>query len=105
MADNVGRGGETVHHCVSKVSVALGCTHRIHFFGVVDDRGACGLVCIESLLVGSIHSIAAKAYSRKPDRPSYAAPCMSIRPELQAAASPSDGSTDLTGSEGKHLRG
>jgi hypothetical protein len=32
-------------------------------------------------------------------RPGYAAPCMSIRPELQAAASPSGGSTDLVGSE------
>jgi hypothetical protein len=40
-----------------------------------------------------------KRSSRKPVRPFYAAACMSIRPTLQAAASPSDGSTDLAGPE------
>jgi hypothetical protein len=29
---------------MSEVSVALRCTHRIHFFEVVDERRACGLV-------------------------------------------------------------
>ena len=34
----------------------------------------------------------------------YAASCMSIRPALQTAAIPSDGSVDLLGWEGKTLR-
>src|SRR5215210_3117594 len=54
----------------------------------------------------SIHRIAEKG-SLPGNRATlaYAASCMSIRPELQVAASPSDGSTDLIGSEGKTSEG
>ena len=48
-----------------------------------------------------IHRAAEKRISRKPAHSVYAVFCMSIRSELRAAASPSDGSTDLTGSEGE----
>jgi hypothetical protein len=44
VANDVGGDGERTHRSMSEVSVALRCTHRIHFFEVVDERRACGLV-------------------------------------------------------------
>jgi hypothetical protein len=51
---------------------------------------------------GRFYSRAAgKRPSWKPARPVYAAFCMSIWPALQVVAGPSDGSSDLIGSERK----
>ena len=55
------------------------------------------------LTTTSIHSPSEKEFSRKPARPDYAAPCMSIRSALQVVASPSDASIDLASLEGKPL--
>ena len=77
--------------------------------GYGPDNYTCGCLSVAFVLLAPrdrgggafIHRESEKAYSHKPDQPIYATSCMSIRPTLQAAASTSDGSVDLTGSEGK----
>jgi hypothetical protein len=53
--------------------------------------------------VASIHELPRASVLRNQATYVYATTCMSIRLVLRAAASPSDESTDLTGSEGKPL--
>ena len=66
-------------------------------------RGQESLHLYRQAAIASIHRIGEKVNSRKPSRPIYTAPCMSIRTALQTAASSSDGSADLFRWEGKTL--